>query len=117
MKSFRDIIKEKEVISIEEQFEKFCKQLPKEKIEELLAGMNQKGEKISPMMESSETPEGYLRDIGFKIKTENPNQKGKELEFYKKSQAEEAFDELKSIGFDKEYTLDLANNYLSYEAI
>jgi len=56
--------------------------------------------------------EEYLRDVGFKIKAIHPTKEGKELEFYKDYQAEEAFEDLKSAGFLDSFNLDLQHNII-----
>lgn len=54
--------------------------------------------------------EDYLRDVGFKIKKVNPTKDGKELEFYKDYQAEEAFEVIKSEGFLEQFNLTLQHS-------
>jgi hypothetical protein len=48
----------------------------------------------------------FLKDSGFKIKTNTKTKRGIELEFYKTEQAKEAYDEMKSIGVPGNYSLE-----------
>ena len=69
------------------------------------------------MAEGKETIESYLRDAGYKIKEEIPSKDGMELEFYKKDAATNAFEDLKSAGFGKDFNLDLAGTIITYKLI
>lgn len=129
MKSFRELTSESavgkvgrtsgleaaahiEANGLEKKFAKIVRELGgKTAARLLLAKMSQKGDIVS---EKSNTIEGYLREVGYKIKSEEPTKKGKELEFYKKSQAEEAFEDLKAAGFAEKFSLDLAHTILTY---
>ena len=140
MKSFRDITKATnespvgkvgrtkdseaaehiETSGLAKQFRKIVKQLGGKNVaRQLLANMNQKGDIVTQdtITEVKESPEKYLRDAGFKIKSEEPINDGKEIEFYKKTAAEEALEDLKSAGFGKYYNLSLANIILTYKEV
>ena len=80
----------------------------------ILTVMNIKSGSID---ESKETPESYLRDVGFKIKEVVPNKKGYEIELYKQDQVESAFEELKSAGFMTKYTLYATNRGIGVEEL
>ena len=55
--------------------------------------------------ETVEDIESYLRNIGFKIRKVYPIKDGKEIEFYKASEMEEATEDLKSAGFLEKYEI------------
>jgi hypothetical protein len=56
--------------------------------------------------ESSETVEDYMRGAGYKIKKVYPSKDGStEIELYKASSAEEAYEDLKSAGFIGDYDI------------
>lgn len=67
------------------------------------------------VQEKEETIESFLRDSGYKIKEEYPNKYGKELFFYRISDAKSAFEDLKVAGFGEKYSIDLANNVITYK--
>ena len=95
------------------KFRKIVKQLGGKNVaRQLLAQMNQKGDKV--VVEGKETIESYLRDAGFKIKSEEPTKNGKEIEFFKKADAKEAYEDLKSAGFGEKYTINLAHTIITY---
>ncbi len=137
MKSFRDIIKDKELMespvglvgrtkdseaaehiensNLAKEFRKIVKKLGGKNVaRQLLSGMNTIKNVETPIadtvVENNETPSQYLRNAGYKIKADEPTKKGKELVFYKKTEAESAFEDLKSAGFGQDYNINLANN-------
>jgi len=128
MKSFRDLIKESPVgmvgrtgtmdaqmhidnSDIKNEFKKIVKKLGGKTVAKALLDNMSKKEIMS---EAKESIESYLRDSGYKIKFENPTRNGKEIEFYKKSDAESAFEDLKSAGFGKDFDLSLVNTIITY---
>lgn len=63
---------------------------------------------------SKETPIEYLRNTGYKIKSEEPTKKGIEMEFYKDSDAKNALEDLESAGLGNKYKFSLIKNYIEY---
>lgn len=143
MKSFKDIAKESSVVEspvgmvgrtssaeakehisangLEKEFAKIVQKLGgKTAAALLLAGMNSQGRLVSiddegnRVTEKKETIESYLRDAGFKLKSETPTKRGKELEFFKKEQAEAAFEDIKSAGFGDDFNINLEHTYIVY---
>ena len=56
--------------------------------------------------EATEKVDDYLRDVGFKIKKVIPSRNGGySIEFYRDEHAIEAYEDLKSAGFQEEYDL------------
>ena len=63
----------------------------------------------------SKSPALFLRDNGFKIKDEEYKKHSFELEFYKDSDAKEAYKELKSAGFMEMYSMNMAGSFIGFE--
>jgi len=62
-------------------------------------------------------PIKYLRDLGFRIKNEEPKSYGFEIEMFSKESAKNAFEELKSAGFMDTYDIEVGNKVLYIEEI
>ena len=104
-----------EANGLEKKFAKIVKELGgKTSARLLLAKMNQSGDILESKNFEEESIEKYLRDVGFKIKSEEPTKNGKELEFFKQSNAEEAFEDLKTAGYGKKFDISLSHNTISY---
>jgi len=100
---------------LEKRFRKIVKELGGLSVaRQLLQRMTMK-DYVTNVDESTETIEGYLRDSGFKIKSEDASKYGKELEFYNISSAKEAFEDLKSAGFLKKFDIILSHNTITYK--
>lgn len=130
MKTFREIIKESPVglvgrtkdsealqhiedTNLAKEFRKIVRELGGKNVaRQLLAGMDNEGKKA--LVEKEQSIESYLRDLGFKIKSENPTKYGKEIEFFKKEHAQEAFEDLKDAGFGDKFDMSLAHNTIMY---
>ena len=103
---------------VEKEFRKIIKKLGGISVaSQLLNQYKMSKRKGVAVIETKETPEKYLRASGFKIKSEEPIKDGKEIEFFKKTNAESALEDLKSAGFGKDYNLSLANTILTYKEI
>jgi hypothetical protein len=62
-----------------------------------------------------ENPASYLRDLGYKLRSEEPSRKGMEIEFFKSKDAELAKKELESVGFGKKFSFSIvADKFLEY---
>lgn len=112
-----EALKHIEDSNLAKRFIKIVKELGGKSVaRQLLAGMDNSGNRVSvsSVTETSETPEKYLRSSGFKIKNEYPLKNGKELEFFKSTIAEEAFEDLKDAGFMDKYSIDLSNTSITY---
>lgn len=111
---------------LEKEFQAIVKKLGGKTVaRELLARMNTKADTISPegdktlndvelgeAKKQSENPVEYLRDGGFKIKSEEPTERGIEIEFFKEDVAREAKEDLESAGFSKKYSLNVVSKFL-----
>lgn len=100
---------------IEQEFFKIVKKLGGKTVAKVLLDKMSSSKQEDSEISEAVIPEKYLRDSGFKIKKEYPIRNGKELEFYDKKVAKEAFEDLKSAGYMDKYTLDLANTFLTYK--
>ena len=69
------------------------------------------------IQESTKPVTKFLRDIGFKIKSEEPTKKGMELEFFKSQDAESAKEELESAGYNRRFSINVAGKFLEYTRI
>jgi len=138
MKTFRDIVTESPVGSrgrtgkidaqahieasgLEKEFIKVVKKLGGKTVaRELLSRMNTKSEIVSPegdktlAEKKAESPAKYLRDSGYKIKSEEPTKNGSEIEFFKDKDAKSAKEDLEGAGFGDAYSFSLAGKFLEY---
>ena len=105
---------------LEKKFVKIVKELGgKTPVRLLLAKMDQEGNLIKKKLvsEAEKSIASFLRDLGYKIKSEEPSNRGMELEFYTKKAAEAAFEDIKSTEYINNYNIDLYHNILSYEEL
>jgi len=141
MKSFREIIKDKEVTEspvgmvgrtrdsealshiesseLAKEFRKIVKKLGGKNVaRQLLAGMNNSGKKIE-ITEKSDTmdPSKYLREAGYKIKNKHLEKYSFELEFFKETDAKNALEDLKTAGFLDYYNISGAGKIIGFENI
>ena len=133
MKTFRNLVKEMnespvgkvgrtrnfealehiENSDLAKKFRKIVKELGGKTVaRQLLAGMNTAGNKIQKTnltenKNTEDTIEGYIRSMGYKIKSEKAGIRKKEIIFYKKEDAEEAFEDLQSGNFENNYNVGL----------
>ena len=144
MKSFREIIKEENIhespvgsvgrtkdsealahiesTDLAKKFRKIVKELGGKNVaRQLLAGMNQSGNKvnvgnISDVSEAKTmNPGTFLRDLGFKIKNEKFERYSFELEFYSAKDAKDAYTELINDDFLDYYNMSTAGKIIGFE--
>ncbi len=133
MKKFREIVQESPVgkvgrtkksealehiesQSIEKKFKKIVKELGgKTATRLLLARMDQNGEYVG--IKESTSPQSYLREIGFKLKSEEPTKNGFNLTFFNNKSADNAFENLKSSGFMNDYNINLEGKIIKYSKL
>jgi len=121
MKNFRDIISHTKDINeiITEKNENIIEEF-KNIVNKL--GGTEEAKKLLFLIEGKniqeakkQTPQAFLRDLGYKIKSEDPFENGFELEMFSKSSANNAFEDLKTAGFGDKYDLDLFNKNIYIE--
>ena len=79
---------------------------------------NTEKEELKDLEEAQKlNPIKYLRDLGFRIKNEEPKRYGFEIEMFSKESAKNAFEELKSAGFMDVYDIEVGNKSLYIEEI
>jgi len=102
------------------------KQIVKEigisKVQDILSNIkddsNSEKEDLKDLEEAQKlNPIKYLRDLGFRIKNEEPKSYGFEIEMFTKESAKNAFEELKSAGFMDTYDIEVGNKNLYIEEI
>jgi hypothetical protein len=100
---------------LEKRFKDIIKEMGGKTVaKELMSRMDCKGTETDISESTEQTPMSYLRDSGYKIKSENPTKQGFEIEFYKNKDAESAKEDLESAGFAEKYSFNAAGKYLEY---
>jgi len=67
---------------------------------------------VKKLLESKENPETYLIDSGYKIKYIDYKKDYFEIEFYRNEIAKLAFEDLKTIGFNNDFSIELSHKFI-----
>jgi len=102
------------------KFRKIVKELGGKNVaRQLLAGMNQKGEKVTTVTEGkmpkTMSPQKFLRDLGYKIKKENFEKYSFDLEFFNEKDSKEAYEDLCDEGFLELYNITRVGKVIAFE--
>jgi hypothetical protein len=115
-----DIADHIEDSALEKEFQKIVEKLGGIEVSrELLQRIDTNSDLVSveddkTLAEGKETPQKYLRDAGYKIKSEDPTKKGFEIEFFKDKDAQSAKEDLESAGFAKDFSFSAAGKFLEF---
>lgn len=72
-----------------------------------------KAEEVVEQVDLKVDPVEKLREKGFVIKTNIPSKNGRELTFFKSDQAEEAYEFLVELGYEKKFKIGQAGKVVS----